>query len=413
MYYGFVVAPLLHIGWGRYGVGYDLKLHDDWRVWLGAMAAFNALGLLLFRFFMNLLYRHSEDLKEKWTVEYRFAAPILVLACIISAGSQIYLLAQFGGVEGIISAYERNIEAFAGKGWILVFSWPLSVLCVIAFDILAIPKAGPRIRWLPQAIVVVAALGILHMLVMGWYGSRATTVWAIFWMAGILHYRYRKLRSVAVAIGTIFFISFMYFYGFYKEKGLAGFEVVQSPSMWFKPKGYGRDLPSMLLGDLARADVTAYELYCLLEPSSDYDYRWGLTYAGAITLLIPRNFWPDRPEYKVEAGTELQHGKTGVLRSSRVYGLTGEAMLNFGPVGVPLMMGLFGAVLGSYRRKLICLSHGDIRTYLAPFFAIMFASALVGDSDNVFFGFLTEGAWVSVLLLFLTKRTPLSPDSGS
>lgn len=412
MYYGLVVAPVLHVGWDRYGVGYDFILHGDWRVWMGAMATLNVIGLVLFRFSMNFAYRHSEPPKKKWSIDYRIAAPLLLTAWLVSVGSQVYLLDEFGGIQGIINAYERNAEAFVGKGWILVLAWPLSVLSLIGFDALAVPKVGPRAPWIPRVTMIIVGLGVVHLFVLGWYGGRATTVWAIFWMIGILHYRYRKLQTGAIAAGTILLVAFMYFYGFYKEKGMVGLEVVRSPSMWFRPSGYGRDLPSLLLGDLARADVTAYELNCLFDSASDYDYRWGLTYAGAFTILIPRNFWPDRPEFKVEAGTELQHGKTGNVRSARVYGLTGEAMLNFGVIGAPVMMGLYGAALGWYRKKLNHFSFDDARTYLTPFFAIMFASAFIGDSDNVVFGALTEGAWVSALLFFLTKRISVRAASA-
>jgi hypothetical protein len=36
---------MLHVVWDRYGAGYDLILWEDWRPWLGAMAALNAAGL--------------------------------------------------------------------------------------------------------------------------------------------------------------------------------------------------------------------------------------------------------------------------------------------------------------------------------------------------------------------------------
>ena len=41
-----------------------------------------------------------------------------------------------------------------------------------------------------------------------------------------------------MAIGAIFLITFMYFYGFYKEQKRASFEILSSPSMWLEPGGY-------------------------------------------------------------------------------------------------------------------------------------------------------------------------------
>jgi hypothetical protein len=209
-----------------------------------------------------------------------------------------------------------------------------------------------------------------------------------------------------VASGLILLIVFMYFYGFYKEKGRAGFEVLRSPAMWMQPKGYHRDLKGLLLGDLARADSNAFILRNLVKDPGDYDYRWGLTYAGALAVLVPKYFWPDRPEFKVDAGTEAQLGKMTKWRSSRVYGLSGEALLNFGPLGVVPMFAIFGGLLGCYRRKLTSWEPSDSRLFLAPLFAIFVATGLVGDSDNLVFAAITEGTLVCAAVFLASRRYP-------
>jgi hypothetical protein len=161
-----------------------------------------------------------------------------------------------------------------------------------------------------------------------------------------------------------------------------------------------------LLGDLARADSNAYILHNLVKDPGEYGYRWGLTYAGAFIILVPRNFWPDRPEFKVEAGTEAQLGKAGPWRSSRVYGLSGEALLNFGPAGVVPMFAIYGGFLGCYRRKLVSWQSQDSRIFLAPFFTTLMAMALVSDSDNLVFGAVTQGALVFAAIFTASTRRP-------
>jgi len=140
----------------------------------------------------------------------------------------------------------------------------------------------------------------------------------------------------------------------------------------------------------------------------DYSYRWGLTYAGALAILIPRNIWPDRPDFKTDAGTEAQLGKSTPLLSLRVYGLAGEALLNFGPAGVVPMFALYGGLLGWYRRKFKSWDLSDARMFLAPFWAVLFASAFVGDSDNLVFAALTHGAIVAIAVFAASKRLPAS-----
>jgi uncharacterized membrane protein (UPF0136 family) len=87
-----------------------------------------------------------------------------------------------------------------------------------------------------------------------------------------------------------------------------------------------------------------------------------------------------------------------------VYGLSGEAMLNFGPLGVLPMFALYGGLMGWYRRKLTTWSILDSRILLAPFFAVLFVTGLVGDSDNLVFAALIQGAFVSACILAVSHR---------
>lgn len=412
-FYGFFLAPILHVVWDRFGAGYDLILRGDWQTWFAAMAVLNATGLLVYRLAHDWTFNRTRASATIWEIERKRFYPIFALALALSAGGVSYFIWQFGGPSGVVEAFESNQEAFVGKGWILVLAWPLAVLSFIIL-VFAWTDRQRRVRHhLTTALTLLSVAGVVHFLLMGWYGSRSATIWALFWMAGILHHRFSELSPKWVAVGVVLLITFMYFYGFYKERGRLGFEVLRSPAMWLDPEDTRRDVKSLLLGDLARADSNAYILHNLIKDPGDYDYRWGLTYAGALTLLIPRNFWPDRPEFKVDAGTEAQLGKATPWRSSRVYGLSGEALLNFGPFGVFPMFAVYGGILGWYRRKLVSWHWLDGRMFLAPFFTILFATALVGDSDSVVFGAVTEGALIFAALLAASRHRPATTPTNS
>jgi hypothetical protein len=224
-------------------------------------------------------------------------------------------------------------------------------------------------------------------------------------MLGIVHYEFHRFSRKTIMFGTLFLVSFMYFYGFYKERGRTGLvEVLRAPAMWLQPAGYQRDFKYLMLGDLARADSNALILHNLVKDPGDYDYRWGLTYLGALAIAIPRNIWPDRPEIRVDAGTEAQHGKAARWDSSRLYGLGGEALLNFGPAGVPFLFAIYGATVGWYRRKLTSWDQGDTRMLLAPFFTLMVVGALVYDSDVLVYFAITEGLLIFLLLFAASRR---------
>jgi len=408
-FYGFFVAPLLNACWDTFGVG-DLPYWGDWRPWLGAMAGLNALGLGAYRLAYDFAFAHSKASGETWEINQRRTYPFFAMSLFLSVAGTVAFLWQLNGIPGIVRSFESDPEAFAGKGWLLIFAWPMSVLLFIAIIYLLTRRADQvhRGRTLTIAVVALLVAGAIHLLFVGSYGSRGTTVWALFWMLGIIHYRVRNLPKKAMVFAIVFLIGFMYLYGFYKEKKTAALNVLRAPSSWLDPEGYQRDFKYLLLGDLARADSNAFILRNIVVDPTDYDYRWGLTYVGALTILIPSNFWPQRPEIRVEAGSEALWGKATQLRSSRLYGLSGEALLNFGPWGVVPMFAVYGAVLGCYRRKLRNWDPADARMFLAPFLTAMVVMALVYDSDVLLFDLITEGT-LAIFVLFLASKRSRRP----
>jgi hypothetical protein len=397
-FYLFFISPLLHVAWDSFGAGYDLILFGDWRPWLAAMALLNAAALIVYRIVQNWSYAKTKPSTTRWEISLKKFYPAFAIALTCSVAAVITFLWQLGGIAGLLDAYESNPDAFVGKGWLLVFAWPLAVLSFIVIVFMWTDPRKEDRRHLAVGMMLLSLAGIGHFLLLGWFGSRGTTIWAIFWMAGIVHFRFRKISAPLTAVGAIFLIGFMYFYGFYKEQKRASLEILRSPAMWLQPKGYERDIKYLLLGDLARSDSDAYILHNLVKDPEDYNYRWGLTYAGGFSILIPKYLWPDRPDFKIEAGTEAQFGKTTSWRSLRTYGLGGEAMLNFGPWGVVPAFGLFGAAVGWYRRKLKSWAQPDTRMLLAPFFCILSAIVLVGDSDNLVYATLTQGVLIAAAL---------------
>jgi hypothetical protein len=390
-FYGFFIAPILHAVWDQYGVGNEMFLWGDWRTWLAAMAALNTVALLVYRIAQSTAFRRAKPSRAHWYIDKTRFYPLAFLALIASVSGVAAFFWQFDGLEGMVDAFEHNRQAFAGKGWLLIFAWPLAVLSFLILTVLWSDDRRKLRHPLTLGIVLVSLFGIGHFILMGWYGSRSATVWALFWMLGIIHHRLRKFSRKSMIVGALSLLAFMYFYGFYKERGRAGFEVLRVPSMWLQPAGYERDIKYMLLGDLARADSNALILHNLVKDPGEYDYRWGLTYLGALAITIPRNIWPDRPEIRVDAGTEAQGGKTMRWDSSRLYGLGGEALLNFGPVGVPLVFAIYGALVGWYRKKLHSWTERDSRMLVAPFFTLIIVGALVYDSDVLVYFSITEG----------------------
>lgn len=403
-FYGLFLAPILHVVWNQFGVNNDLPLWSDWRPWLGWMATLNAIGLVAYRAAQREFFRRTKPSSSRWEFSGKKFYPFATLALACSTAGVIAFLWQFGGIPGMIRDFEHDLPAFVGKGWLLVFAWPLAVLSFIILAYIWSKDRKQIQRPLIIGLILVSIFGIGHFILLGWYGSRSAMVWALFWMAGIIHFRFHKFSRGLMAAGVIFLICFMYFYGFYKERGRAGFTVLSTPGMWMDPQGYDRNIKYVLLGDLARADVTAYILHNIVTRPGDYDLRWGLTYLSGLSVLIPRNIWADRPSVKQEAGTEALWGKGAPWPSTRMYGLNGEAMLNFGPLGVIPLFAIYGAVTGWFRRKLYSWDMLDSRMFLAPFFISMLVVALVYDSDVLVFFAATEGALICAFIIAASTR---------
>ena len=133
----------------------------------------------------------------------------------------------------------------------------------------------------------------------------------------------------------------------------------------------------------------------------------GRTYVATICRIIPSWIWPNRPLLKDLEGTEVQYGKGTYdpvnRRSSLVYGASGEAMMNFGPVAVPIVFAIWTLVVARVRKWILSWNSTDVRVLFAPWLIIISFVMFIGDSDNVFYSFFKYGT-VPVLVLWLCSR---------
>jgi hypothetical protein len=225
----------------------------------------------------------------------------------------------------------------------------------------------------------------------------------------MIHFWIRPVSKKIVFAGCIFLLAFMYIYGFYKNVGVDSWEALQSTDARAAlVQQTGRSFEVVLLHDLARSDVQAFLLYRLATPDSDYAYAWGRTYLAAPSFLIPTSVWSERPPSKVKEGTEVQYGMGSYLpgswSSSRIYGLGGEAMLNFGPAVVPLMFGILGFAVAQVKQLLARLQPSDSRLILLPFVVSLCCIALVNDLDNVLVFVIKNGAIPIIVLMLSSTR---------
>lgn len=395
----FFLAPLLHVAWDSWML--YVEPPPDWRPWLGGMAAINAAGLLLYRAARERARAGGRGATDRFARGLERGRLLFTAGCgmVLSGTLQLWVYAEHGGIRGYVDAFTQSVglpesqSAFAGMGWIFMLSESFPILAMLAFAAVA-RRTGVGRSWVVILAVLIGYF-VLKLLFGGLRGSRSNTIWGVFWAVGIIHLWIRPLGKRFVIAGVGLLVAFMYLYGFYKDLGRDVVTVYEEGALGEVGEAHNRTFQDLVLGDLARADVHAFLLYRLSLPDRDYRYAWGRTYLGTVALLVPRRIWPDRPPTKVQEGTEAQFGVGSydeeTWASSKVYGLAGEAMLNFGPLVVPLAYLGFGMVIGRLQRFHARLRDGDAWLLAYPFILNLCFSILIGDSDNLLFMFVKDG----------------------
>lgn len=408
----FFMAPILHVAWNIWlqNVSYPA----DWRYWLGWMAIINFVGLFIYRMTrVGLKRRHKElRLKKTWEIDERKFIPIYVILLVISASLQIWVYTRFGGLGGYITSYVEGSGVFEGMGWIFMISESFPILCIIGFAYFG-RKSKLMKSWLVIIPVLIVFI-VLQMLFGGLRGSRGNTLYAMIWAIGIIHFIMRPIPKRVMIAGFLFFLAFLYIYGFYKSAGVEVARIIRNPEAIRElEEETGRTMQRVLLNDLARSDIQAFILYRMSSPGSDYEYGFGRSYVGDISVVVPTIILPFEVPSKVKEGTEIQYGEgsynSDTLRSTRIYGLTGEAMLNFGPFIAPFAFALLGIIIYMLNRLLNGLSllgTLDSRYFLFPFLVVVSLLFLSADLDNVIFFMVKDGLLPTLLIFICSKRTP-------
>ena len=391
----FFLAPLLLVAWDSGVQGWNVAL-SDWHPWLGGMACLNAIGLLVYHVILRLGASHGEQKRRRsvWKLDpVRFRAA-LAIAVALSVALQAEVYAQFGGIAGYVDAVtdlQTRAATFQGLGPVFMLSESAPLLGFMAFVLSA--RRHRLTRTWPALFFALSIFALLEVFFGGLRGSRSTIVWALFWAVGLVHLCVRPIPRRIVVSGLILvLLPFMYFYGFFKAAGIEGLSAAVSGAAARSEleQSSGRTVGTLMFADLSRSDVQALVLQRLWEPSADREYAWGVTYLASASLVIPKVLVPEQLEGKVARATDLVFGRgayaSGVLASSKVYGLAGEAMLNFGPLAVPLsFIPLALLVRGIRRRSAVWRADRDARVFMLPMLVSLCLVTLVSDSDNVIF----------------------------
>jgi hypothetical protein len=166
--------------------------------------------------------------------------------------------------------------------------------------------------------------------------------------------------------------------------------------------------------------VQAVEMEVLVSKPWPYQYRYGTTYLSAMVSLFPRQLWPSKPldTSRIIAGTEMLYGPgtygplkfTGSgSRSTQLYGLAGEAMLNFGLWGIPAAFAVWGFIIGKMRQRVYSFKAGDMRLFMSGFW-LLFSFVMIGSDSDQFVWFFMSLYIIPATLVYLISDKIVYPN---
>ncbi|KOR31352.1 hypothetical protein TI04_01240 [Achromatium sp. WMS2] len=372
----FFFSPLLHVFWG-YQMAY-LPPIQDWRPWLGWMAILNAIGLSIYKsiisFYLIKIMPKKSTRRNfvEWSINWENFPKILFSSMLITMLAQIVIYIKFGGILGYINSFEESIGGnssesnFQGLGALFAISESFPILLMIGYA--AVAPYRPKWQTWPMIILVFIIFFIVRIFFGGLRGSRSNTLYAMIWGAGIVHLYVRKIPMKLVGFGILLAMIFLFTFGVYKNFGSKTLEVLTAANVFDILDQQNRSMSDLLISDLGRADIQGYVLHNLMDPTINYHYGYGVTYLAAILEPIPDTIFPVSIPNKITLGSDALYGTQWIdpRNSSRIFGLSGEAMLNFGPLAVPFTFAILGFIVVFVDRLRYRLSANDSRYLLLP-----------------------------------------------
>jgi hypothetical protein len=300
----------------------------------------------------------------------------------------------------IILLQNQALVAIGILGWLIysnrISKWYLGWLyALVAFS----SMRGISEGWLEQAVVPIAVLFVVK-----WLNTRKIPV-----------------MSISSALLLVLFLApakgaFRDHVWYDVEGGATALSSVQKISFWVKEAteywqdtlSGNHDFSESTAGVTGRTDLVHQLTHIYSMTPSTIPYQYGATYSYFAVALIPRVIWPDKPV----AGTAnsffaVTYGITteeGAERSTFGVSLLGEGYLNFGWVGVILIMAIQGIVIG-----LLQHSFGGVRSgaggqavFLA--FFIFFLNG-IGSSAEILFGNILQNLLCGCLLLWWARSS--------
>lgn len=234
---------------------------------------------------------------------------------ILPISAQIYLIHLMGGLEPYIASIGLRVYEWKGLGFVIVLIKAFNVLNYLYF--IFIVKLN-RINWAQYLMFGLHLTIFIIISLMS--GSRSTLLWNFVFMTVYYHYNRTKISSIKAGLVFASILIFAMLLGNAREgynlnDGRLETGLSQTKSL-LKMSNFKYGLDPMVL----------------LSNRSVENPKLGMTYLSAITNLVPRKIWENKPDTGGMVITKEYFNDAYGGYSYLSPGLIPEAMINFGEI---------------------------------------------------------------------------------
>lgn len=259
------------------------------------------------------------------------------VASIPAVAAQIYIVQHFDGLEGYINMIGNRVIETRGLGWAKTLTATIVVLNLMYFAI-GITRRRRKFWWLGWGmhLLIVLAIGALS-------GSRGSILTVFPLQLFLYHYLRHRVKIVyALPMGLVLVICAILI-GVARE----GLRLDQGAV------STGLDTTDQALS-LSIFNYGVRPLQILLY-APDLQLAHGSTLLSVLTNVIPRDFWPDKPDTGGVFFTKVYTGDAWEGASNLTPTFLGEGVINFGWLGglafyMVMSLLLMYWVVGYYKR---------------------------------------------------------------
>lgn len=410
-YFLFFVSPVLQNSWDYWPFIPSLSQDSGWMLF---WAITNFFGVLIYQYISKFNIR-SQVNKSGYYFNIKKFNIIMPIALLISFMMQVYVYSKFGGISGFVETFtsrqndglvKAGEDPFEGLGLPMLFaeSFKILIAIYIIFNLSKLKKYKSNLLF----IFIMIAFVIIFLFFGGLRGSRSSTVFALFFAAGMYHYWVKKISIKFVLIGVLAVSSFLTTYYWYKIAGTEGVRAIFDSSYRSSLNSARQDVGKyVIVRDLGRMDVQTLALKRYLEEG--YSYSYGRTYLTAFFSVVPKSIIPFKPDQITKEKTEILHGigsyiKDEPRQTTLVLGQYGEAFINFGIVGILFYFMVLGWIVRKLRQYIAVLQSWDVRRFLLPMLTVIPILMLITDMNVLILNMTRYMLFpLLVFLLCLTK----------